>query len=238
MKLPIGFLLLAAAMAPGVSARASDEDTIRVDVVSDLTEAGAAIARPTPDKPVYYVAKTIGFQESGPILTGEDPPPTVDVQRALGRALASQGYRFASHNVPSVLFLFEWGYKNPNMSSDGKNFANEDEMDRLVFGDRKPNDNRFSLHADELFAAAKATRYYLVMTAFDCTAWVKDRKAKFVPIWTARASTELADGHIMPKVIPILIQTVAPYLGTQTDEPKFIDAPLHPAAPPAPAAAK
>ena len=111
-------------------------------------------------------------------------------------------------------------------------------MDRLVFGDRKPDDNRFSLHADELFAAAKATRYYLVMSALDCTAWVKDRKAKMEPLWTARVSTELADGHIMPKVISIMIQAVTPYLGTQTEQPTFINAPLHPAAPPAAAGGK
>jgi hypothetical protein len=238
MKLPLGLLALAALFGPGVNTYAGDEDTIRVDVVCDLTEAGSAVAKPTPAKPAYYFAKTIGFQESGPVLTGEDPPKTIDVQRALARALASQGYRYASHNLPTMLFLFEWGYKNPNMSSDGKNFANEEEMDRLVFGDRRPNDNRFSLHADELFAAAKATRYYLVISALDCTDWVKDRKAKMVPLWIARVSTELGGGHIMPTVIPLLIQAATPYLGTQTEEPKWVDVPLAPAAPAAAAPGK
>lgn len=238
MKPPLGLLLAAALLLPGGRLIAADDDTIRVDVVCDLTEAGSAVPKPTPAKPAFYFAKTIGFQESGPVLTGEDPPKTVDVQRALGRALASQGYRYASRNLPTLLFLFEWGYKNPNTSSDGKDFANEEEMDRLVFGDRRPNDNRFSIHADELFNAAKATRYYLIITALDCTGWVKDRKAKMVPLWTARVSTELGGGHMMPTVIPLLIQAVTPYLGTQTEEPKWVDVPLAPAQPAAAAPSK
>jgi hypothetical protein len=234
MKAQLPFLLCLAALAPIGILRAAAEDTIRVDVAADLTDEGEGITRPTPDKPVYYLQKTIGYTtSSGTVLTGETSPPTPYVQFLLGKALRSQGYLYARSKKPSILFLFEWGYKAPVMSEDGKEFPNEAEMETLVFGTKKPSDNRFSLHTDEVYAAAKVSRYYVTVTALDFDAMMKK---KLVTLWTARISTELGEGHRLAAVLPTLIDTGAPFLGTQTDEGKFLQVPLLPS-PAAPVAA-
>jgi hypothetical protein len=91
---------------------ASDID---VDLVVDVTEDGAGVARPTPDHPVYYYPVTRGYTLGQGVVPGEPPPPpTAAVQHLLAVALAGQGYRVATRQTPpSLILMFWWGYKAP-----------------------------------------------------------------------------------------------------------------------------
>jgi hypothetical protein len=103
-----------AALFPAHSVLA-DDNNIRVDVVVNMTEEGDKLPRPNPQNPTYYLPYTAGYTELGGILTGEKPPPpTLDVQRMLGRALADRGYTVMDRkHHPSIILVLWWGYMAP-----------------------------------------------------------------------------------------------------------------------------
>jgi hypothetical protein len=90
-------------------------NNLRVDVVVDVTDAGKSVSRPSPDHPVYYYPVTPGYTEGGKVMEGEKPPPpTVDVQHLVAKALYEQGYKVMNRtSAPSLLLVFWWGYKAP-----------------------------------------------------------------------------------------------------------------------------
>jgi hypothetical protein len=112
--------MAALGLAPVIFAAAADDSgdrsgDIRVDVVVDMTEAGHKIARPSPDKPVYYLPISVGYKEFGSVHDFQRPPPNpADVEHALALALYEQGYRLMSkEGHPSLALIFWWGYMAP-----------------------------------------------------------------------------------------------------------------------------
>ncbi len=114
MKSAIRFALGLAALFPARAVFA-DDNSIRVDVVVNMTEEGYKLPPPNPENPTYYIPCTAGYLESGAVLVGEKPPPpTVDVQRMLARALADRGYLVMNKkHHPSIILAFWWGYMSP-----------------------------------------------------------------------------------------------------------------------------
>ena len=109
-----------ALMACVRTARAADDD-LRVDVVVDTTDDGEKITPPTPDHPVYYYPVTKGYAPGGQPLSDEaPPPPKIEVQRLLGKALYEQGYRLNNKEHPATLLLMLWwGYLAPIVMEGG-----------------------------------------------------------------------------------------------------------------------
>ncbi len=103
----------------GFSAKlaSADDNSIRVDVVVDLTDAAKAISRPSSAHPTYYFPIAKGYTTSGPTLAGEkSPPPVGQVEHMAAVALAQQGYLLARKKTPpTLLLIFWWGYKAPAM---------------------------------------------------------------------------------------------------------------------------
>jgi hypothetical protein len=96
-----------------------------VIVNADLTEEGRKIPRPTRDQPAYYVPVILGWQESGEIVAGDEPPKRDAMLRQLGQALAREGYVLqalrpdANRTVPSLIIAVEWGSLNPIIRHHG-----------------------------------------------------------------------------------------------------------------------
>ena len=105
----------------------ADDSDIRVDVVVDMTDAGDKLPTPSPDNPTYYFPKTVGYTEKGdPLNHLKPPPPTVEVQRLIAKALAKRGYLVTNkQHPPSIILVLWWGYIAPiidrrfSMSSGG-----------------------------------------------------------------------------------------------------------------------
>jgi hypothetical protein len=101
-----------------------DSGDARVDVVVNMTDAGRKVPPPTPDNPAYYYPVTRGYTQGGTILTGEKPPPpTVEVEHLMAKALAEQGYLVATSHPPSLVLIFWWGYKAPEITGPGSGMA-------------------------------------------------------------------------------------------------------------------
>ena len=88
---------------------------VRVDVVTDMTDAGKKIAPPDSDHPVYYLPMPIGYKEFGYSAHFQRTPPSADeVEHMLGVALAQQNFQLMSHeHHPSIVLNFWWGYMAP-----------------------------------------------------------------------------------------------------------------------------
>ena len=106
-----------AALIPARTVRADDENdnNLKIDVVTDVSDDGQKITRPTPAHPAYFFPIVKGYTQAGDVVAGEKaPPPTQDVWALIYKALADQGYRMASKgSPPSLLLVFWWGYKAP-----------------------------------------------------------------------------------------------------------------------------
>jgi hypothetical protein len=74
--------------------------------------------------------------------------------------------------------------------------------------------------------ATRAPRYYFMVSALDFKSAAEQKK--FVVLWTARISTELA-GHTLGEVLPTLITEGTPAFGRDTDGPHFSEDPIIPA---------
>ncbi|HEX2101539.1 MAG TPA: hypothetical protein VHF69_12785 [Candidatus Synoicihabitans sp.] len=109
----------------GSFAVARQADQLQVIVNVDLTEAGARVPRPTPERPAYYVPVTFGWQEEGKIIAGEQPPSREELIRQVAQALAREGYVLqalrpnANATTPSLIISLEWGYLNPDLLETG-----------------------------------------------------------------------------------------------------------------------
>jgi hypothetical protein len=222
--------LLVLGVAPALA-----QPSIRVAIVSDVSDEGQSAPVPAAGKPVYYYAVTPGYVISGPPLAGETSPRTAYVQHLLAKALAAHGYLYQAtgKTPPPIVLLLQWGYMTPALNDD-LTMANEQEMQTLVMGTSKLEENKFSSSVSSLYDAARLPRYYVTVTALDFAAFVQKRRAE---LWCTRASTELEANHLAA-VLPTLIASAAPLFGTQTSRPQLVDTPLVPtmgASPAAPA---
>jgi len=111
------FAFCLVALIPARTVRADDDNdnNLKIDVVTDVTDDGQNITRPSPAHPAFFYPIVKGYTQAGDVVAGEKaPPPTVEVWRLIYKALADQGYRMASKaSPPSLLLMFWWGYKAP-----------------------------------------------------------------------------------------------------------------------------
>ena len=107
--------------------------------------------------------------------------------------------------------------------------VNGHEMEELVMGtkfDPTPFHQYPNPRQDLAESAARAPRYYFMVSALDFKSAVEQKK--FVVLWTARISTELA-GHTLDQVLPTLIADGTPAFGRDTNGPHFSEDPIIPA---------
>ena len=119
-KRPIVIISLAiAVLAPAHAFLDEETNDLRVDVVVDMTDAGRAIVRPTPERPAYYLPLSVGYQEMGAYVPYQKAPPKkAEVEYLLGKALATQGYRIMTKaSPPSLVLVFWWGHIAPQLNN-------------------------------------------------------------------------------------------------------------------------
>ena len=207
-------------------------DEIRVDVVVDVTAEGKKAIRPTPDKPAFYLPLPAGYTERGRVLVHyQRPPPSApEVQRLVTEALAKQNYQPATkQSPPSLVLVYWWGYIAPEFVGPQKSkkigrggeFVNEVEMLSMVGGETVDTKNTYDPQIQEIIAASRHPRYYLLVSAFDYQAWLHHNS---VLLWRAHVSCPVWH-HYLDQVLPTLINTGAPLFGQETTAPVLITTP-------------
>lgn len=91
-------------------------------VITEMTEAGRKLPKPSFAKPVYYQAHSVGQHDVGDAYGGTKAITYDRLRKQLGDALASNGYRPAdAEHPPTQLFIIAWGMHNKidNTIDDG-----------------------------------------------------------------------------------------------------------------------
>jgi hypothetical protein len=226
------------------AAAAAKKDKAEVVANAELTEEGRQTLRPTPGKPVYYVPMIHGWNETGKIVAGEEPPKRADLLRHLGQALAKEGYILqalrpdANTTMPSLIIDIAWGYMNPDVVETGaldlgdiasaglRNDPtqatavdfNPNDMMTLVVG---PNLGRLTALSpadwEKVGIAVGEGRYFIVVSAYDFASSLKGEQKL---LWCTRMSTA-RQGVWMNDVVPALVATGASLFGRESGLPTW-----------------
>jgi hypothetical protein len=97
---------------------------IEVTVITEMTEEGKKLPLVTPAQPAFYIMQSSGYRRLGDSTgTSQKTVPPADLERILGTALASNGYRpaEASAQAPSLAIFYTWGTHNLLVEADDEN---------------------------------------------------------------------------------------------------------------------
>lgn len=221
---------------------------------AELTEEGKKIPHPASDRPAYYVPVILGWQESGKIIAGEEPPKRDLVLKQLGQALAKEGYVLqalrpdSNTTLPSLIIAVEWGSLNPLVTGHGALDLGTGEGGTLSPADIRNDPTQatssdFNQKAMVALVAGSAFRRQVVLSE---TGWRKIRdavdddryfiivsaydfaaslKGRQILLWRARMSTA-SQGVWMNDVVPALVTAGAPLFGRQTEAPVWREFPV------------
>ena len=93
-------------------------------VVTEMTDYGRMMRPVSPEQPMYYIAQAGGFRQLGDTVGGEKSPAVADLERALKKSLADNGYVpvAAEGQRPALVLIYTWGSHNalaPETIADG-----------------------------------------------------------------------------------------------------------------------
>ena len=100
------------------------------NVITEMTPEGRKRRVPTPEQPMYYFASPGKFVQTGwSVAAGEKPPPKAELEAAMRKALAANGYLAIEndHQRPDILIVFTFG----SSGTDPLMLAEDTEADRL-----------------------------------------------------------------------------------------------------------
>ena len=96
---------------------------IDLTVITEMTDLGKKQPVPSPKAPVYYISQSSGFHQMGHAPGNERSLKPEDVERLLGRALATNGFlpaRLPEH-PPTLVVFYTWGSHNLLLEGDDEN---------------------------------------------------------------------------------------------------------------------
>lgn len=96
------------------------------NVITEMTAEGKKFPKPTAKQPLYYVAQPGKFMQMGTEPANERPPPVADLERAMQKALATNGYlaHIDSGPAPRLAVVFNYG-SFARFSTDFEDFEAE-----------------------------------------------------------------------------------------------------------------
>jgi hypothetical protein len=226
--------------APATDVTVDAHGNATVDVVSELTEAGKKIERPTPEHPAYYVPISGGYHPGGQLnFWNRAPPSEAQVLGDLAKDLAQQGYLLATReHHPSLILVVWWGYKAAIPIPDAyalyisrrpprprtidiTDLANKKEMLTLTGGARSLNtwaETDRGPALNEAVEAAGVPRYYTTIVAADYSDWSHH---KYTQLWVAHVSAPYW-GSYLGQALPVFFKTGAPMFGRDMSAPEMV----------------
>jgi hypothetical protein len=202
-------------------------------VVSDLYDQKSGLTRPTKQRPIHFFVFGGTELTLGDAIAGEPMPKKDEVGAAVAAALVSQGFTLTKVGgpVPELAIVFSYGTANlataeinetdPTTGETTSSLIgfNNREIAQLVGADRASRRMLMSSEADRINEAARDNRVYIFVAALDVEAL---RKKQRKLIWRTRMSID-ARRRTLPETMKIMLASAAPYFGTNTDLPQFIE---------------
>jgi len=196
-----------------------------IAIVVDMSLEGRKVAHPTSQNPAYYLPTMRGYQAMGDMDTGQVPPSPHAIAHLVAVELAKQGYLVANavHKNPQLMIDISWGYINPSNDTTNDIQWNQGQMYGLVLGHNISNVIPYeSVGREQLLVATKQNRYFIILTAYDYTAYAKSNKR--VMLWTAKMSVP-SDGLFFTDVMDSMVKAGGPSFGVETvGRPKLVPA--------------
>ena len=205
-------------------------------VVTEMTNYGRMMRPVSPEQPMYYVAESGGFRQLGETVGGEKSPAVADLERALKKSLAANGYLPATENGPrpALVLIYTWGSHNAVDRETARLFpelARRNILERslLVGGINFTNNLGRTMEFGEsildltdkqeyLTYQAANDCYFVIASAYDYAAVAHSEK---MLLWRTKMTVN-AQGISMTESLPPLIATAAPFLGREMAEPEII----------------
>ncbi len=204
-------------------------------VMTEFTPVGRLMRPASPTQPAYYQAQAGGFKQLGDTSDGEHPPPPAELQAALTKALAVNGFLTADlpGHPPTLAVFFSWGSHNkldpetaamfPQLAArhllersilvGGKNFASN--QARLLEYGASILDRDEQM--DYLRDQADTDLYFVVASAYDYQALAAGQRHL---LWRT-SMTVSSRGLSMGESLTPLIATAGPYFGRDMISPEI-----------------
>lgn len=208
---------------------------INGSVITEVTRAGRDGPRPSPGRPVYFLAHDGGETDLGLPIAGQEAPHADILGSALVHALRVSGYRPADAAHPASIFIdYRWGYFNRDLRGyppaerinfvehaalvGGNAFAQRvlDAMNARTLDIFRNSGSKTVL----LMQDVESDLYFLVASAYDYPA---ARQGRTVLLWRTKMST-VARGETMSGSLPVLVRAAGPYFGKEMSEAAWIEA--------------
>ena len=208
--------------------------TLDMTFNTEFTAYGRLLRKASPENPFYYVGQDAGFHQLGWAAGGERSPQTEVLERALNKALATNGFLPASPGHPAGLALiYYWGSHNKPDEDTARDFPELVQkyiLERafLVGGKKFASGMLFSMewgetaadHEEKMEFLRDQTReelYYVVASAYDYQALARgERKLAWRTTMTVTSA-----GLAMNETLPTVVASAAPYFGRETAEPEI-----------------
>lgn len=197
-----------------------------VIVVTDMTQEGRAIARPTPESPAYYLGTSLGCRLGS--IPGDRLPDPAELGRFATRMLARQGYLPAQPGArdPSLYIVLQWGSLAPD-SGDLLWFLGYDAWQDIgaqstigMLGPEVFRRNMRSRETQTVLDYASGAIYGVIITAFEYKSASTPRP---VILWQTRIGLP-SNGKTMAEALPVMVQLGASQVGRETTKPILRDA--------------
>jgi hypothetical protein len=235
------FLATAPAFAGGFFEWLFHHD-VQVITTTDITPAGALRRPASPSEPIYYVALSVGYHDFGASMAGDKLPVPQAMIRTIAKVLAKDGYLPADNShPPSQMIVFSWGTMYPYVMPNpwGTNFPdfqlNRTQMIRFLGGDklglisRNPDEwgatlypglTRFDPDAQAIAEVARGEFYVAALASYE---FPMEQPKHPKQLWQTRISCPSA-GLVLADTLPTMLAIAAPYIGTPTRRPVWVNA--------------
>gem|GEM_PF-946495 len=204
-----------------------------VITVTEMTDAGRAQLRPSPESPVYFKGRNLGCKLGGGI-PGDKEPDIEEMADCVTRLLAGQGYIGAESmgKEPELYIVLSWGYLRPGYGEDAsdellaflgydpsQDIAASGTMGHLI-GPEVFRRNMRSQYMQTIHDYAGKPLYGLMITAFD---YKSASTPNPILYWQTRVAIP-ARGKYMAHAMPAMMAIAAPIIGRETEKPVLQDA--------------
>ncbi len=202
---------------------------VQVITVTDMTDQGRKLRRPSKEAPLYYEALVLGYREYGRSIANMDVPEKRELLKFIVKLLADEGYYPGSEkNMPEVLLVIGWGFINEHpglalhfMGGDKADVMWELQGLSVATAARALTRNFRSSTADFIVDAAGDSLFIISIRAFD-RELAKQGITRL--LWHTKVSAP-AQGLAMAPSYRKMFREAAPFLGRETGGPVWTHVP-------------
>jgi hypothetical protein len=211
-----------------------------VNVITEVSDGGRALPRPSAARPTYYVGFDTGLKEEGDLYAGERKPRPELLHDAMIKALRVNGYLLSdAAHPPTQAIYFVWGSFN-KLTFTGA--GDELELENLAARAALVGGQRFAVefmqayslgrrfvtsfklkdpHNEWLVDLAESNLYFIIATSYDFAAATQHQKKI---LWRTKMSTD-SNGLTMDGSVPTLVASSGAYFGKES-APVRLDRPM------------